>query len=937
MRRKKTEPKNPPTKTIIFIAFISFLIVNPIRTYGTENCSIRLIINEKYSFECPQNSKDQKNEKKDDYIENLNFARKICSLLEDCPSIYETQNIFKALLKSGVIYDFKISPDENNIQIKLEKREFIKKVAIKNEIQDKKLAEEINTELKRNFENRFFQENLPQICENILRKYGIKNPTCETKIKKEILYLKIKGEIEKIKDVILNIQDEKIKEEIEKLAEDIVGEVASEYKINETEKKLKLKLNRLGFFKAQIKLTYNKEQKLEISISPGKIHVIFLWIEKAEKIGIDTGEIKKKILQIPNISEVSVKNLIYDELKKEGIPVKKIKYEETELEDLAIVSINVELEKLYYLSEFSIVGLKKLNENEIKRKIGVDTTGIINLFYPRYALYSEDKIESFIKSIIEYARSKGFENFKIEKIENRIEKDKMYVKVFVDEGERTVITSFETINFPENVSHLIPKTPIFYDYNLIREVKEKLENYISEKGYMKFTIAVSEIRENPRLKKIVFTYVGDETKSKLSKIFIESKTSDEYIRKISAIKEGEILSSKKIKDAEDEINKTQYFSKANIVFSKFGEENENSSIKNESKDEKNFSEKFSHSANNKYIGVLYLKEGELNELNISGGISSTEGVRSELQFVRKNMFSGGVDLRAGAKVAYWIFPVGREYGLTFLGARSEVTRRKLIYNTDFSFLISPYYISTFLYTVQKPLSTSVIFSYSEGNIKIYSPFSFELRSLKSWVFDLKPETLNLNNIFLLSPSFHFVKSFSPNHRTLFSIKTDTIKPVSESLSERIEGIFEYYNIKKFWGIGLISSAGLLLYSSIFTVPIEKRFFLGGIAGPRGYQEISIYPKYIYTIEGIEDSRKSEKKFIIMTELYLPQILIARPYFFFDMGDVFHDFSKVKLYKGIGPGILAETLFGTFRLELGYGIERRTFLIHFSVGFFRNIM
>jgi len=937
MQRKKTEPKNFTSEKIIFTAVLFFSIIYPIRTYGIEKCSTRLIINEKQSFECSQITKSQQNEKKDDYIENLKFARKICALLEDCPSIYETQNILKALIKSGAISDFKILTDEDKIQIKLEKRKFIKKVMVKNEIRDKKLVREINAELKRNFENRFFQENLSEICKDILRKYGIKNPTCETEIKNEILYLKIKGEIEKINEVILNIQDEKIKEEIEKFAEDIIGEVASEYKINEAEKKLKLKLNELGFFKAQIKITYNNDNKLEISISPGKIHVIFLWIEKAEKIGIDTAEIKKKIVQIPNISEVSVKNLIYDELKKEGITVKKINYEETELEDLVIISINVELEKLYYLSEFSIVGLEKLNENEIKRKIGVDTTGIINLFYPRYALYSEDKIKGLIKSIIEYSKTKGFDNFKIEKIEKRIEKDKMYVKVFVSEGERTVITSFETINFPENISHLIPKTPIFYDSNLIREIKEKLENYIAEKGYMKFTIVVSEVRENPKLKKIVFTYVGDEIKSKLSKIFVDSKTSEEYIKKISAIKEGEILSSKKIKNAEEEINRTQYFSTANMVFSKFGEENESNFIKNQSEDNENYQERYNYSTKNKYIGIFYLKEGDLNELNISGGISSTEGARSEIQFVRKNMFSDGLDLKAGAKVAYWIFPVGREYGLTFLGARSEITRRKLFYDTDFSFLISPYYISTFLYTVQKPLSTSLIFSYSKGNIKIYFPFSFEFRSLKSWIFELKPETLKLNNIIFFSPSFQFVKSFSTNHKTLFSIKTDTIKPISESLSERIEGIFEYYNIKKFWGIGLISSAGLLLYSSIFTVPIEKRFFLGGIGGPRGYQEISIYPKYIYTIEGLEDSRKPEKKFIIMSELYLPQILIARPYFFFDIGDVFHDFYKVKLYKGVGPGILAETPFGTFRLEIGYGIERKTFIIHFSVGLFRNIM
>jgi outer membrane translocation and assembly module TamA len=56
-----------------------------------------------------------------------------------------------------------------------------------------------------------------------------------------------------------------------------------------------------------------------------------------------------------------------------------------------------------------------------------------------------------------------------------------------------------------------------------------------------------------------------------------------------------------------------------------------------------------------------------------------------------------------------------------------------------------------------------------------------------------------------------------------------------------------------------------------------------------------------------------------------------------LGNVFHDGDKLEFFKGTGPGIMLDTPFGIFRFELGYGIERKTFIIHFSVGFMRNII
>jgi outer membrane protein assembly factor BamA len=879
----------------------------------------------------------------------------ICSLEEKCLNTIQIQNILKNLTSSKIINNFKIEDKVVSIFPNI----MIKKVNITHDKTMEKLKElqEIKTKIKNEFEGKFISDikTEEKICEQILKEEGLIDQKCSIELKsirfeESELNIKISGRFQKINEIKINGVSQEEKEELlRRLEKNFKGKVMKDSNINSIEKEVKEFMYERGFYKCEVKLE-KKDSSIEISIKPNKRHTVFLNIEREKELGINSRKILSQIPKLQFISERSIKNLIAESLRKDEIPVDSVEYKEIDLEDITILSIDVKLAKLYYLTDFKIYGLEKLDEDEIKRKIGVKTKGIINIFYIRYALYTERQIDNFIYEIIGYAKSKGFDQFRIEKVQKTKIQDEIKVEVYAKEGERTVISKIQVLNFPENVESIIPKTPMFYDFEKISDLKDNLQKYLEDKGYRNFKIEVIEERETKILKNIYLVYVGDEQKSELGQIFIYTETSPEYIKKIADIKEGKTISSKYLEKIENEIIRTQYFKHFQINLSELGESeirNEKQNTKSEfmKENNNNKNEILQSSPTKKYMLTIQGYEGDLNEIEVSGGLSTVEGVRGRIQYTRKNILFSGIDFRTNFRAAYWIFPFGRDFGITFLGASAEITRRKLIGGFDSSLLFSPFYTSTFLFTIQKPVFSSATLSQSHEKIKISIPVSFELRELLAWdtnAFKIRPENAGLKEIFVIFPSISFNQNFSKDHQFKIGIKSEIIKPISKNFSSKLEIGGEYYNIGRFGGFGLAASIGrIMLYENLYDVPIERRFFIGGMNGPRGYQEISIFPQKLYSKEYLEANpeklKTAENKIVLLSEIYAPKIFFATPYFFFDVGNVFHDGDKLEFFKGTGPGIMLDTPFGIFRFELGYGIERKTFIIHFSVGFMRNII
>ncbi len=121
----------------------------------------------------------------------------------------------------------------------------------------------------------------------------------------------------------------------------------------------------------------------------------------------------------------------------------------------------------------------------------------------------------------------------------------------------------------------------------------------------------------------------------------------------------------------------------------------------------------------------------------------------------------------------------------------------------------------------------------------------------------------------------------------------------------------------------------LLSDPLRELPPSVRFFAGGDRSIRGYAYQSLGPK------------DASGKVVGGKHLLVGSVEIERPItkmwalaLFYDVGNSFNDFEKIKPQHGAGLGIRLYTPIGPIRLDLAYqlGVKDPDFRIHLSVGF-----
>ncbi|MCX7734640.1 MAG: BamA/TamA family outer membrane protein [bacterium] len=739
---------------------------------------------------------------------------------------------------------------------------------------------------------------------------GVVNPVCSVSIQNTKVFVEISGSVSFIDDIKLSLDDKSIENEIYAVLLDFKSKRFFPAQVQQIRKSVLILLRDYGYLNPQVDISFNSGT-LYCNVKVGRKYVLFIQIDGVEElIDISEDQIREEIINnfSGNFSQYSVKLFIENFLKTHKIHHPQVYVSEVEIdEQISNVKVVIKLPKMFYLDEFRIDGLKALDEDDIKYYIGAKERNIITVFYPKYGLYQEDQIDAFVLRIKEFARLKGFFDFKIKDFKKDVSGDSLKIKVSVEEGERAIIDNFYIYNFPQKVSDDIelPETPVFYDKDFINELRSELEKLLRDYGFEDFDIVVYENWRTKKLVDVTFVYTGDKSENLVWYIFANSRTDTRLVKDISEVEVGDKLRNSIVESVYDNLSGTRYFDYIDVkpytISADYVPQN-------------------SVSPRRYSILVINLQEGKLNEFEVSGGISSVEGVRGSFEFTRRNIFYWGLDFSAGIRSSYWVFPFGREMGLTFLGFHSEFVRRKLVEKFDVSLSFSPKYESTFLYNIQKPLVLSLNISRDVSFFRIMNSFSFELRELTSWPgFSIIPESKSLRNLFFVSQGISFKKSgFSG------ILRNDVF--LSQKISDKIELSSEFYDLREFWGIGAVFSIGRIFVSDIFYVPLEHRFFLGGFRGPRGYREMSVYSDIVPELRN-----KSSNKVLIMTEIFSPKLYFLRSYVFFDVGSVFYDSQNPFFYKGVGPGVFMDTPFGSFRFELGYGIDRKIFMIHFSFG------
>jgi outer membrane protein insertion porin family len=126
------------------------------------------------------------------------------------------------------------------------------------------------------------------------------------------------------------------------------------------------------------------------------------------------------------------------------------------------------------------------------------------------------------------------------------------------------------------------------------------------------------------------------------------------------------------------------------------------------------------------------------------------------------------------------------------------------------------------------------------------------------------------------------------------------------------------------------------YGDTPTLPVQERFFLGGVNSIRGFRNFTISPKDPAGGEGLTGGNKA---FFVNNEVLFPlyEPLKMRGLVFFDLGNVFDERSNFEwsVKRSAGVGIRFTSPIGAIRLEYGFNLAQdrgeRAQVLHFSAG------
>ncbi|MBI4573569.1 MAG: BamA/TamA family outer membrane protein, partial [candidate division NC10 bacterium] len=126
------------------------------------------------------------------------------------------------------------------------------------------------------------------------------------------------------------------------------------------------------------------------------------------------------------------------------------------------------------------------------------------------------------------------------------------------------------------------------------------------------------------------------------------------------------------------------------------------------------------------------------------------------------------------------------------------------------------------------------------------------------------------------------------------------------------------------------------FGSTPNLPVQERYFLGGINSVRGFRNFTISPKDPAGGDGLTGGNKA---YFINTEILFPlyEPLRMRGLVFYDVGNAFDERTGFKwdVKQGAGIGIRFVSPIGAIRLEWGFNLSprpgERKQVLHFTAG------
>jgi outer membrane protein insertion porin family len=513
--------------------------------------------------------------------------------------------------------------------------------------------------------------------------------------------------------------------------------------------------------------------------------------------------------------------------------------------------------------------------------------------------YKEDVLKNDVNLIADLYYNKGYINVKVGEPQVKLLPDKSGLVVTIDitEGDQykngQIDFKGDLIESKEALAKKIKmvKGEVF-SRAVLREDVFALTDVYTDKGYA-FANVTPLSKINPDTKTIDITFEFD----KGEKVYIDrinisgnTKTRDKVIRREFKLSEGDLYSSSALKRTKQNLNNLGFFEEVNISTAK-------------------------GSAENKLDLNTEVKEKSTGKFSVGGGYSSVDGIIGQVSIQQDNFLGLGLKgILSGS-----------------LGSKSQTYTLGL---TDPYFLDSKWTLGADIYRSDRDY-INFTRRVTGGDIKAGYPINDDLNTFWIYKYETKkifdqttallahPElltetsgtigslygSLTLNKTdYRLDPTSGFVGTLSAEYAGLGG----------DQRFARFIGESAYYIPLK-WNtvLSLRGTLGYIMRSGR-DIPIDEKFYLGGINTVRGYSSRSVSPYAIINTEtqneaGVVTSTPNyiylggEKEAVFNAEYVFPIIKEAgiRGLFFFDAGNAY------------GPG---QELFSTLRSSYGFGVR-----------------
>lgn len=591
--------------------------------------------------------------------------------------------------------------------------------------------------------------------------------------------------------------------------------------------------------------------------------------------------------------------------------------------ELTVTLSVVEGEKIL-IKEIRLDGNKTFSDRKIKGLMETKEKWFMS-WLTGAGTYKDEVLKNDALLISDHYLNNGFVNIKVGEPTIKMNDSKTALEVYIGitEGEQFRIGELgfkgELLDPPEELrKKLKSETGEVFNRSLLRTDIGVLTDVYGDKGYAFATINPQTRLDNDK-KTIDITF--DAEKGEL--VYIERinvagnpKTRDKVIRREMRVTESGLYSSTGLKRSKQNLMNLGFFEEANVATAK-------------------------GSASNKLNVNVDVKEKPTGTFSIGGGYSSLDGFIAQGSVQQSNFL--GLGLKANLSASLGGSSSTYAIGLTdpyFLDSKwtlgGDIYRSERIY-TDYTRRLIGGDIKGG-YPINDFVSTFMMYKYEIKDLFDPSVAYSSLSSTDSVTYPLGSTTTSSvftsithnNTDYRLDPSTGMINSFSMEYAGLGG---------DNKYARFILDNTYFYPLYK----RLIASTKLTLgYIKDVAgepIPIDEKFYLGGIYSLRGYRSRSVSP--IDTSKGSVVYLGGNKEIIGNVELTFPLLAEVglKGVLFFDYGNSFDDRSKVfdSMLTSYGWGVRWASPIGPLRLEYGIplrprdGIDGSSGRLEFSIG------